>query len=202
MEQIRRANRLLVTDSIFLRQFLMIPVDKESPYYPKDDARPHSLPPRAASTAGLISNTDDKRNNNKSMNDVSSPAITPEEESRKTMEEFLGKIDSSIATSKKYIAESQKNSEFLNTSHSDDNIFSQSSSHFGSSNSNSNYSNRAPSSSSSSTSSYQNYSQHYRQNSTGNTTSDTVNLIVMTQGRKIQNSLQRLEKQQDEFFEL
>ena len=47
---------------------------------------------------------------------------------------------------------------------------------------------------------------HKRNNSSGNSSNtgnnDPQHLIVMTQGRRIQNSLQRLEKQQDEFFEL
>jgi hypothetical protein len=115
---------LLVTDSIFLRQFLLIPVDKDSPYYPKDHEnglpqRPHSMPPqRAASIAGCSSSDINKMD-----------LLSPEEESRKSMEDFLGKIDSSIATSRKYIAESQKNSEF-SSSQSDDNINSFSSGYY------------------------------------------------------------------------
>lgn len=125
MEQIRRINRLLPTDTIFLRPFLMIPVDKDSPYYPKDPSaiiRPSSLSVRSATIAGCPSGS----------SACSTPmdpgiseegAISPEEESRKNMEEFLGKIDSSIATTRKCIAESQRNSEFI-SSQSDDNIFS------------------------------------------------------------------------------
>lgn len=58
-----------------------------------------------------------------------------------------------------------------------------------------------PSTSSSSSTSLQQH--HVRNNSTGFTSSnDTIQLLGMTQGRRVKNSLLRLEKQQDEFFEL
>lgn len=216
MEQIRRINRLLPTDTIFLRPFLMIPVDKDSPYYPKDPSaiiRPSSLSVRSATIAGCPAGS----------SACSTPidpgiseesAISPEEESRKNMEEFLGKIDSSIATTRKYIAESQRNSEFI-SSQSDDNIFSS-----GASMNSSGYYSKpraySTASSSSSISSYQQYhfhtpsgtgggassSHHKRQSSSGSAASDTSQLIVMTQGKRVQSSLQKLEKQQDELFEL
>ena len=52
-----------------------------------------------------------------------------------------------------------------------------------------------------STSSSSSSSYHIRNSSTGSN-NDTIQLLAMTQGRRVQNSLQRLEKQQDEFFEL
>ncbi|XP_065092779.1 lysM and putative peptidoglycan-binding domain-containing protein 1-like isoform X2 [Ochlerotatus camptorhynchus] len=214
MEQIRRINRLLPTDTIFLRPFLMIPVAKDSPFYPTDPSaiiRPSVLSVRSASIAGCPS----------SSLACSTPldpgiseesAISPEEESRKNMEEFLGKIDSSIASTRKYIAESQRNSEFI-SSQSDDNIFSS-----GASMNSSGYYSKpraySTASSSSSISSYQQYhfhssggggassSHHKRQSSSGSAVSDTSQLIVMTQGKRVQSSLQKLEKQQDELFEL
>lgn len=227
MEQIRRINRLLPTDTIFLRPFLMIPVEKDSPYYPTDPAaiiRPSSLGgllPRLGTTTTSSS---------ASSSTVTTPgvdpsaiaeesAISPEEESRKNMEEFLGKIDSSIASTRKHIAESQRNSEFV-SSQSDDNIFSS-----GASMNSSGYYSKpraySTASSSSSISSYQqyhyggggggggpssssshHYQRHQRQSSSGSTASDTSQLIVMTQGKRVQSSLQKLEKQQDELFEL
>ena len=217
MEQIRRANRLLVTDSIFLRQYLLIPVEKDSPFYPKDHEnglpppqRPHSLPPqRAASIAGCSSSGASTASDISKMD-----FLSPEEESRKSMEDFLGKIDSSIANSRKYIAESQKNSEF-SSSQSDDNIFASG----GTSVSSGYYSKARPhsqASSSSSLSSYQQYHQyplsyqnnnhHKRQSSSGSATgpssNDTVQLIAMSQGKRVLSSLQKLEKRQDEMFEL
>ncbi|XP_058467620.1 lysM and putative peptidoglycan-binding domain-containing protein 2 [Malaya genurostris] len=222
MEQIRRINRLLPTDTIFLRQFLMIPVDKDSPYYPKDPSaiiRPSALSLRSASVSACPSNSSAcPTPMDTGVGDAN--IISPEEESRKNMEEFLGKIDSSIASSRKYIAESQKNSEFMG-SQSDDNIFSS-----GASMNSSGYYSKpraySTASSSSSISSYQQYHyhtvnaaagagqmvgstshlNHKRQSSTGSTASDTSQLIVMTQGKRVQTSIQKLEKQQDELFEL
>lgn len=216
MEQIRRINRLLPTDTIFLRPFLMIPVEKDSPYYPTDPAaiiRPSSLGgiiPRA-SLSGTPSSSTAATPVDPGIAEES--AISPEEESRKNMEEFLGKIDSSIASTRKHIAESQRNSEFV-SSQSDDNIFSS-----GASMNSSGYYSKpraySTASSSSSISSYQQYhygggggpsssshNYHKRQSSSGSTASDTSQLIVMTQGKRVQSSLQKLEKQQDELFEL
>lgn len=215
MEQIRRINRLLPTDTIFLRPFLMIPVEKDSPYYPTDPAaiiRPSSLGgiiPRASLSGGTPSSSTVATPVDPGIAEES--AISPEEESRKNMEEFLGKIDSSIASTRKHIAESQRNSEFV-SSQSDDNIFSS-----GASMNSSGYYSKpraySTASSSSSISSYQQYhyggggpssshNYHKRQSSSGSTASDTSQLIVMTQGKRVQSSLQKLEKQQDELFEL
>ncbi|XP_035899472.1 lysM and putative peptidoglycan-binding domain-containing protein 1 [Anopheles stephensi] len=242
MEQIRRVNRLLPTDTIFLRPFLMVPVAKDSPHYPKDPEaiiRPNALSSRmmasgssgsgASGSSSIISNN----NNNSISSDGNgyslseeSPLVSPEEESRKNLEEFLGKIDSSIASTRKCIAEVQRNSDFVTSSQSDDNLFFSSSSGGGVSGSGSSgyyskpraYSNA---SSSSSISSYQQYhyhvpsggaqhasaggsgaNHHKRQSSSGSAASDTNQLIVMTQGKRVQSSLQKLERQQDELFEL
>lgn len=218
MEQVRRINRLLPTDTIFLRPFLMIPVEKDSPYYPTDPAaiiRPSSLGgiiPRASLSTPSSSTAATPVD----PGIAEESAISPEEESRKNMEEFLGKIDSSIASTRKHIAESQRNSEFV-SSQSDDNIFSS-----GASMNSSGYYSKpraySTASSSSSISSYQQYhygggggggpssssshNYHKRQSSSGSTASDTSQLIVMTQGKRVQSSLQKLEKQQDELFEL
>uniref|UniRef100_A0A182IS64 LysM domain-containing protein n=1 Tax=Anopheles atroparvus TaxID=41427 RepID=A0A182IS64_ANOAO len=255
MEQIRRVNRLLPTDTIFLRPFLMIPVPKESPFYPKDpDAiiRPNTLAARAATSVipgGTSGGSHGNSNNNNNNNNHSlsssedsngypphedSPLVSPEEESRKNLEDFLGKIDSSIASTRKCIAEVQRNSDFVTSSQSDDNLFFSSGAASGSGSSSGYYSKpRAysnASSSSSSISSYQQYhyhvpggaaggqpygagasgttnhqhhhQHHKRQSSSGSAASDTNQLIVMTQGKRVQSSLQKLERQQDELFEL
>lgn len=209
MEQIRRANRLFANDSLFLREFLMVPVDKDSPYYPKDAERPHSFPQRAntiacTSTSPLSptpSTSSSKDSPNKSMD--SSAMTSPEEEQRRDLESFLDKIDSSIATSKKFVQEQQKNSDFITSSYSDDNIYG---------NNHTSFTNHNYDQAHSSTSSYQQYFQqpvNYHQyasslnnNNNTNASGDTTQLIVMTKGKRIKNSIQRLEKQQDEIFEL
>lgn len=191
MEQIRRANRLFANDSLFLREFLMIPVSKDSPFYPKDmdQPRPYSLSKRANTIAAPSSSKDF------SPNDSIESLTSPDEEHRKYMEEFLDKIDSSIASSKKLVKEQQKNSDFITSSHSDDSLLSTGSSSF----INHNYDLAHPSTS------YQQYydsmsSHQHARHSLG--TNEAAQLIVKTQGRHVKNSLQRLEKQQDEIFEL
>lgn len=106
-EQIRRANRLFASDSLFLREFLMIPVEKNSPYYPKDD-RPHSLPVEPKRSASIGGYPTTNQQNSQSMENV---LMSPDEENKKFLDEFLGKIDSSIAESKKFVVETRKNNE-------------------------------------------------------------------------------------------
>lgn len=205
MEQIRRSNRLFANDSHFLREFLMIPVHKDSPFYPKDaDQRHtngHSLPRRSntVTAAGPSSSKDFSPSD--SIDSLTSP--TDDDEHRKYMEEFLDKIDTSIASSKKMVREQQKNSDFISSSHSDDSLYSS-----GNSFVNHNYDLAHPSGSSSS-SSYQKYFQQSVNNhqsarhSLGGMSNDSSQqVVVKTQGRHVRNSLQRLEKQQDEIFEL
>ncbi|XP_055379324.1 lysM and putative peptidoglycan-binding domain-containing protein 1 isoform X2 [Condylostylus longicornis] len=229
MEQIRRANRLFASDSLFLRQYLLIPVEKSSPYYPKDD-RPQSLPVRAFSVAGTefestnqnllvqlqnstssvnsVQNYNNNQNINCNNNSTNSSCrsiesiMSPEEENKRSIDEFLGKIDTTIAESKKYVAKSQHGSNDMITSQSDDDLFS-SNYQGGNIGGNSNngtkrYHYQQSSSASTSCSS----SNHHTRHSSSGSTSDTAHLLNLNQGKRVQNSLQRLEKEQDEFFEL
>lgn len=199
MEQIRRANRLFANDSLFLREFLMIPVQQDSPFYPKDaDQRlsnGHMLSRRANTIAAPSSSKDFSPND--SMDSLTSP--TDDDEHRKYMEEFLDKIDTSIASSKKLVRDQQKNSDFISSSQSDDSLYSSGNSFI-----NHNYDLAHPSGSSST--SYQQYYQSMNhqtaRHSLGGMSNDSTQLVVKTQGRHVKNSLQRLEKQQDEIFEL
>ena len=202
MEQIRRANRLFANDSLFLREFLMVPVHKDSPFYPKDVTNNHhSLGPKRANTIdGAPSSSKDFFSPNDSLDSLASPT-NDDDEHRKFMEEFLDKIDSSIASSKKMVHEQQKNSDFITSSHSDDSLFSSTGNSF----INHNYD--LAHSSGSGTSSYHYYQSMNHQSarhSLGGMTNnnDTSQIVVKTQGRHVKNSLQRLEKQQDEIFEL
>lgn len=82
----------------------MIPVEKGSQFYPKDE-RPSSLPTqRAASIAGYPPNVQQQQ----ISNSISLDNLSPEEEYKKSVDELLGKIDNSIAESRKYVRETQK----------------------------------------------------------------------------------------------
>ncbi|XP_034117943.2 uncharacterized protein DDB_G0281497 isoform X1 [Drosophila albomicans] len=278
-EQIRRANRLFASDSLFLRQFLLVPVEKTSPYYLQANggdlldvdvdaltadanvcaaSSPPTTPdanlqhealnnannlhlsqgnncsmynssgssnscntntssssssststrsagggttPRPYSIAGelLVQGIDEDpammNNHNacgskqsKSLDSVA--AMTPEEENRKCMNDFLNKIDNTISESRKYVERSKD----LVSSHSDADIcISASTDVFPQrrhqlNNSYKNNNNKPP--------------HHQRHSSTGSGNSDTAQLLNTTQTRRVQNSLKRLEKQQDDFFEL
>ncbi|XP_036323875.1 uncharacterized protein LOC118737470 isoform X2 [Rhagoletis pomonella] len=248
-EQIRRANRLFASDSLFLRQFLLIPVDKSSPYYPKIDEnnpleissnntelqnnkntenavnnanatdvpaisaadplgvfaastsnstnnpRPSTLPARPYSIAGelLVQNSDDDvtmNNHSSSTNKQSKSldsvvAMTPDEENRKCINEFLSKIDSTISESRKYVERSKE----MITSQSANDLFV--TTDFVQHRRNNHLNN-----------SYKTNHQNHQRHSSSGSTSDTAQLLNTTQTRHVQKSLKRLEKQQDEFFEL
>ncbi|EDW80848.1 uncharacterized protein Dwil_GK11342, isoform A [Drosophila willistoni] len=284
-EQLRRANRLFASDSLFLRQFLLVPVEKNSPYYPQvgsdtvatlvdalatppgtPDANvereqhqnnantlsqtnsgsssscnmssstssmrsgslpQNSMPPppspapqeqqqqpqlhqqqppqRPYSIAGELlvqSNDEDPalmHNHNacsskqsKSLDSVA--AMTPEEENRKCMNDFLNKIDNTISESRKYVerskdmVSSQSDADICISINTD--VFPQRrNNHLNNSYKNNNNNNNRP-------------PHHQRHSSTGSGNSDTAQLLNTTQTRRVQNSLKRLEKQQDDFFEL
>lgn len=176
----------------------MIPVNKDSPFYPKDaEQRPtsHLLSKRANTIAAPSSSKDFSPND--SIDSLTSP--TDDDEHRKYMEEFLDKIDTSIASSKKMVREQQKNSDFITSSNSDDSLYSSGNSFI-----NHNYDLAHPSgeSSSSSYQYYQSMNHQSARHSLGGSSNDSPSSVVKTQGRHIRNSLQRLEKQQDEIFEL
>uniref|UniRef100_A0A1L8E3R7 Putative cell wall macromolecule catabolic process n=1 Tax=Nyssomyia neivai TaxID=330878 RepID=A0A1L8E3R7_9DIPT len=177
-EQIRRANRLYASDSLFLRQYYSgTSVDRNSPYATSKDERPHSLPPQRSASLAENCSADTNANTSRSLDHM---ALSPDEENRRSVDEFLGKIDSTIAESRKYVKKSQNSIDFLSPDCVDgDGIFS-------------------PTKRTNSAS-YSGTSHHRNSSSSG---SDTSHLIMMTQGRHVQNSLQRHERQQDELFEL
>ncbi|XP_023175590.1 myb-like protein I isoform X2 [Drosophila hydei] len=281
-EQIRRVNRLYASDSLFLRQFLLVPVEKTSPYNLQANgadlladalASPPTTPdanvqrealnnannlsqancydssgsgggigsgsgsgssnscntnisssssstrsgqlhstPRPYSIAGelLVVQPNDEdpalmlHNHNATCNAKQSKsldsvaAMTPEEENRKCMNDFLNKIDNTISESRKYVerskdlVNSQSDADICISATTD--VFPQRRNHhlnnsYKNNNHNSNNNNNRP-------------PHHQRHSSTGSGNSDTAQLLNTTQTRRVQNSLKRLEKQQDDFFEL
>lgn len=86
IEQIRRINRLWASDSLFLKEFLLIPV------------RDNSVPPVSEPTP-IVSPTQ-----------ISSP-ISNSSFDEDNVEEFLGKIDAAIAITKKEVKRTQRSSE-------------------------------------------------------------------------------------------
>ncbi|XP_058789844.1 lysM and putative peptidoglycan-binding domain-containing protein 2 [Phymastichus coffea] len=168
-EQIRRVNRLWASDSLFLREHLLIPVGADSQLSVSNavNSMPESFDTTASSPSSVSSSIDDE---NSSVND------------------FLAKMDSSIASVKKEIKKVQGNSEFLSDG---DDIYIQRR------RATARLRNSHPIVSNSHLVSVENQ----RPSSSG----DIQNLpsaIVMTQGKKVKTSLQRLQKEQDEMFQL
>lgn len=204
MEQIRRANRLFAKDSLFLREYLMIPVNSDSPYYSADDtdsiikSTHHHMLSKRANTIGAPSSSKEPFSPSDSIDSISSLQTVDEDDQRKFMDDFLEKIDTSIASSKKIVRDHQQNSEYISSSQSDDSLFG--SSNTGNSFVNHNYD---PSGSGTSYQMYPSISHQSARYSLGGVSNDTSSqLVVRSNGRHVKNSLQKLQKQQDEIFEL
>ncbi|EFN83745.1 lysM and putative peptidoglycan-binding domain-containing protein 2 isoform X1 [Harpegnathos saltator] len=167
-EQIRRVNRLWASDSLFLREHLLIPVNADSPASVYNDepvvpSEEHDVPPNISSPSSISSSIDDES----SVND------------------FLAKMDTSIANVKKEVKRAQGNSEFCT-------------------NSNDVYVQRRRASAKL-RNSHSTTSNSPSDSSRPASSSDMHNFptaVVMTQGRRVKTSLQRLEQQQDEMFQL
>lgn len=188
----------------------MVPVSKGSPHYPAepktnpapsnnstttttlsieedevdddDDHWPHSklFPAHRVSAGG--SSSMDLPSSASTANHTAMPRVellSPEEEQKKDLDELLGKIDSTIASSRRFVAKSQDSSDYGLV---DEDV--------------PDYEGMYQNASSSSS------SGHLR-NASGSSfhgTDDTANLI--TNSRQVKSSLQRLERTQDELFEL
>ncbi|KAJ8896458.1 hypothetical protein PR048_001802 [Dryococelus australis] len=157
MEQIRRANLLWATDSLFLRESLLIPVTK-------DIAISDTTPGRLSLAGG-----------------IASTPLSPDSRvlSEKSIDDFLVAIDTSIANTKSQVKKSQGHSEFQDE---DDDS----------------YAHRRPAVS-------RLRQQQLQNHSTDGSVDDPLSAphpVVMTQGRKVRSSLQRLQREQDEIFEL
>ncbi|XP_015126466.1 lysM and putative peptidoglycan-binding domain-containing protein 2 [Diachasma alloeum] len=171
-EQIRRVNRLWASDSLFLREYLLVPVPKDSNTQQFNE--------------GIV------RENSRGDCDVPSAthvASTSSDDS--SVDNFLAKMDSSIASVKREIQKVQGQSSFM----SDDEMFVQ----------------RRPGTRSlrhslthstppiTSTGSSMN---HHMRSSSEDDVHDLPSAVVMTHGKKLKTSLQKLQQQQDEIFQL
>lgn len=172
MEQIKRINRLLTTDTIFIRQYLLIPVEAESL-----DAigghtratRSQSLdiqPEASTSSSGSITSS--------MTSSRSIEPIDPDEDGRRDIEDFLSKVDSAIALTKKSVEQTRKHSDFLVDNHENDDTSCSSSN-----------------------------SGTYTQKITYEGAYQSLNRASSNSDRRhLRNSFNRLQKQQEELFEL
>ncbi|XP_045471593.1 lysM and putative peptidoglycan-binding domain-containing protein 2 [Harmonia axyridis] len=150
IEQIRRANRLWTSDSLFLKEFLLIPVPLDI-----------SMSAASAST---------------SSTPVSSPMQSqPSYEDDDSIDNFLGKIDASIATTKEEVKKTQSNSEFASDFSSD-------------------IDRRKPVVS--------RMKQMVNNNGIGDLLPPPPQTVVIAQGKQVKTSIRRTEQKTDEFFEL
>ncbi|GBP24374.1 LysM and putative peptidoglycan-binding domain-containing protein 2 [Eumeta japonica] len=96
MEKIRRANRLFTSDSLFLREYLYIPVTKDSPFYESGERVTQISPPTYRASIGGLPSDD-------------FPPGSPDE--KQSFDDFLNRVDTSLADIKKHVEKSKENSE-------------------------------------------------------------------------------------------
>ncbi|XP_065168895.1 lysM and putative peptidoglycan-binding domain-containing protein 2-like isoform X2 [Atheta coriaria] len=155
MEQIRRANRLFASDSLFLREHLLIPVTETTSTTDITIVSPASSSHEHDSELGANSR-------------VTSPSYDEDED----VNDFLGKIDAAIASTKADVKKIHKKSEFVDVEGTE---------------------RRKPAVS--------RMRQMVNNNGTADVVK-MPQTVVMTQGNKIKTSMQRFQQQQDELFEL
>lgn len=170
-EQIRRVNRLWASDSLFLREHLFIPVNSENTL-----------------SMSFDSTNETEHNAVQSVSSPSSIASSVDDDS--TVNDFLAKMDSSIANAKREVKRTQGNSEFCTKDNS---------AYVQRRRASSKLRNSFPLTSSAHTIS--STSESLRPSSS-NDMHNFPTAVVMTQGRKVKTSLQRLQQQQDEMFQL
>ncbi|XP_031633063.1 lysM and putative peptidoglycan-binding domain-containing protein 2 [Contarinia nasturtii] len=186
-EQIRRVNRLFAQDSLFLRQYLMIPVDRDTslqhnqimksmPANANNDSETSTA--FAGQSSHLVTTAASTTTSNSTIANLNDNILSPEEESKKSIEDFLGKIDSNLAKTKKYVKNSQSSLDKLASI--EDNNF-QENTH--------------------SAAAYALSSSYHSGGYGGAGTSNGTQLVV-THGKRVKSSLHRLEEQQDEFYQL
>lgn len=169
-EQIRRVNRLWASDSLFLREHLLIPASSESPL--------------------LLDNTEEAEHNN-ILQSISSPSsIASSIDDDNSVNDFLAKMDSSIANVKREVKRTQGNSEFLTENSDTYNQPHRRSTKLRNSLPITSNSNSIP------------FASESLRPSSSSDMHNFPTAVVMTQGRKVKTSLQKLQQQQDEIFQL
>lgn len=105
-EQIRRVNRLFAQDSLFLREHLMIPVDRDTSTHHNQFTKSMSLPTNVDCDFDFSNDCGTSHQSSVASNaatNVHDNMLSPEEENKKSIEDFLGKIDSNLAKTKNYV---------------------------------------------------------------------------------------------------
>ncbi|XP_035204828.1 lysM and putative peptidoglycan-binding domain-containing protein 2-like [Stegodyphus dumicola] len=186
MEQIKRENKMWTTDSLFLRSTLNIPVDSEAEVFTVSSISsasqsPQLSPVKHTENGDSLTNCQTIGISNQLNTTISDNGIASLER-EESAADFLIRIDSHIAQTKDKVLKLQNK-----VVYSEDDLH----------NSRDGFSSRL---------SYQ-----YKRNSlTGSSSLSNLNVdpsltpqaVVMTKGRKVRSSLKKLEKQQDEIFEL
>ncbi|KAJ8937571.1 hypothetical protein NQ318_023101 [Aromia moschata] len=150
IEQIRRANKLWASDSLFLREFLLIPsTDAQTPT--TSEPAPPIVSPSAVSSHSVGSFDDDN------------------------IDEFLNKIDASIASTKEEVKKTTVNSKFVADLDAEDER-------------------RRPAVS--------RMKQIANNNGSNSDLYSPPHTVIVQQGKKVRTSLKQHERQQEELFEL
>jgi len=199
MEHIKRANKLWTSDSLFLRPTLNIPVvgdDYQSPLYSASSSQA-STPVNGHNTLGASSLDKSSAHTSIDCDEVSLSSPTKPSQpgsfdngrtvhsKDESFTDFLSRIDSSISKTKNQVSQCQEKLATTSDHHKDLLNF-----------------NRPSSSLSSRSSLGYGHGQHGSSHSLHSNGSGDIPLTVITGGRKVNKSLRRLERKQDELFEL
>lgn len=181
IEQIRRANKLWASDSLFLREYLLIPQSDNA-----NEAQSPSETQSTSSQSSLASPSTENLNQNR-MSTASSTRSSFDDEN---ISDFLSKIDASIASTKEVVKKVTNSSEF-GTDHPPDHQRRRPQARLKQQHNNNvaTAENRLS-----------NTSEHRLSNSSQAAPLNTV--VSVQQGKKVRTSLELHEQQQDELFEL
>ncbi|XP_054719050.1 lysM and putative peptidoglycan-binding domain-containing protein 2-like [Uloborus diversus] len=183
MEQLKRANKMWTTDSLFLRSFLNIPVDTEAftvSSISSASQSPQLSPVKHCENGNNFMNSHSLDLSARLNSSICEDGAHPERE--ESAADFLIRIDSHIAQTKDKVLKLQNK-----VVYSEDDLH----------NSRDGFSSRLG-------------YQYQRSSLTGSSSLSNLNVdpsitpqtVVMTKGRMVRSSLKKLEKQQDEIFEL
>ncbi|ENN80108.1 lysM and putative peptidoglycan-binding domain-containing protein 2 isoform X2 [Dendroctonus ponderosae] len=178
IEQIRRANKLWASDSLFLREFLLIPQ--------ADNANDLQSPSEAQSTSSQSSIASPSMENLNQNNRMSMGSSTRSDSfDEENISDFLSKIDASIASTKQVVQKVANSSEFGSDIPADQRRRPQSrlKQHYQSQQS-------------------QNNNSAGSESSSPNPVAAVNTKVTVQQGKKVRTSLELHEQQQEQLFEL
>uniref|UniRef100_A0A8W8NXB6 LysM domain-containing protein n=1 Tax=Magallana gigas TaxID=29159 RepID=A0A8W8NXB6_MAGGI len=186
VEQIKRENKLWTNDSLFLREYLLIPIASENENDLPEDCEivevDNTLRSRSSSQKSRSNSQVNGSDNANSTHTLTKQSSEPEETKETSGKDFLSKFDNSFAVLKSNVKKMEQNTSFYEDTH--------------------NALPHPPKTSSTSSSSHSQASYDGYQNS-GYQLDGSPVLQIKSRTQKVQSSVSsRLEQKSDELFQL